>query len=199
MLVPNSKATESAMAINVSNHKALDTYYAALATYREKDVTHEQATRLAFSTLLDALSKTVGWTLVLEQTLANRKRPDGTLYDDVKFPRGYWEAKDTQDNLDAEIQAKIRRGYPLTNIIFEDTRRAVLYQNGRPVFDADLTQRSQLVNLLNLFFNYTGEKIEEFQAAVQEFRERIPELARSVEQTIEQERTRNQRFAAAFE
>jgi len=42
-------------------------------------------------------------------------------------------------------------------------------------------------------------KIEEFHIAVQEFRERIPELARSVEQTIEEERTRNQRFAAAFE
>lgn len=37
------------------------------------------------------------------------------------------------------------------------------------------------------------------RAAVQEFRERIPELARSVEQTIEDERTRNQRFAAAFD
>jgi predicted helicase len=187
------------MPINVTNHKSLDTYYAALATYRDKEVTHEQATRLAFSTLLDTLSKTAGWTLVLEQTLANRKRPDGTLYDDVRFPRGYWEAKDTQDNLDAEIQAKIRLGYPLTNIIFEDTRRAVLYQNGRPVFDADLTQRGQLVNLLNLFFNYTGEKIEEFHAAVAEFRERIPELARSVEKIIEDERTRNQRFEAAFE
>jgi hypothetical protein len=139
------------MPINFNNHKALDAYYAALATYRDKEVTHEQATRLAFSTLLDSLSKTVGWTLVLEQTLANRKRPDGTLYDDVKFPRGYWEAKDTHDDLDAEIQAKIRRGYPLTNTIFEDTRRAVLYQNGRPVFDADLTQRGQLVTLLNQF------------------------------------------------
>lgn len=187
------------MPINVQNYKALDIYYAALATYREKDVTHEQATRLAFSTLLDTLSKTVGWTLVLEQSLSNRKRPDGTLYDDVKFPRGYWEAKDTQDDLDAEIRAKIQRGYPLTNIIFEDTRRAVLYQNNRLVFEADLTQRSQLVNLLNQFFNYTGQKIEEFHAAVAEFRERIPELARSVEQTIEEERTRNQRFEAAFE
>lgn len=187
------------MPINVSHHKAIDAYYAALATYRSQDVTHEQATRLAFTTLMDTLSKTVGWTLVLEQTLANRKRPDGTLYDDVKFPRGYWEAKDTQDDLDAEIQAKIRRGYPLTNTIFEDTRRAVLYQNNRAVFEADLTQRGQLTNLLNLFFSYTGEKIEEFHAAVAEFRERIPELARSVEQTIETERARNQRFSLAFD
>ena len=187
------------MPANFAHHKALDAYYAALATYRAQSITHEQATRLAFSTLLDALSKSVGWTLVLEQSLANRKRPDGTLYDDVKFPRGYWEAKDTQDNLDAEIQNKIRRGYPLTNIIFEDTQRAVLYQNGRPALDVQLAERSQLVNLLNLFFGYTGEKIDEFHQAVQQFRERIPELARSVEATIETERARNQRFAGAFD
>ena len=67
------------MSLNLSNHKAIDTYHSALATYRSQDVTHEQATRLAFSTLLDTISKTVGWTLVLEHALHNRKRPDGTL------------------------------------------------------------------------------------------------------------------------
>jgi hypothetical protein len=83
MLIPDSRSPGNAMPINVTNHKALDTYYAALATYRGQDVTYEQATRLAFSTLLDTISKTAGWTLVLEQTLANRKRPDGTLYDEA--------------------------------------------------------------------------------------------------------------------
>ena len=92
------------MPLNLSNHKAIDAYYTALATYHTQDVTHEQATRLAFSTLLDAVSKTIGWTLVLEQNLSNRKRPDGTLQDSFKIPRGYWEAKDTNDDLDAEIK-----------------------------------------------------------------------------------------------
>src|SRR5262245_28518438 len=184
---------------NLANYKAIDTYYAALATYQSQDVAHEQATRLAFSTLLDTLSKMVGWTLVLEQTLHNRKRPDGTLQDSFKLPRGYWEAKDTHDDLDAEIKAKIARGYRLTDIIFEDTRRAVLYQNSRPVFEADLTQRSQLVALLTQFFNYTGEQIEEFNAAVQKFKDDIPELARGLMARIEEERGQNKRFVAAFE
>ena len=56
--------------------------------------------------------------------------PDGTLQDVFKLARGYWEAKDTDDDLDAEIQKKIGKKYPLTNTIFEDTRTAVLYQNG---------------------------------------------------------------------
>src|SRR6266487_4441804 len=186
------------MPLNLTNHKAIDTYYSALANYQTQGVTHEQATRLAFSTLLDTLSKTVGWTLVLEQTLLNRKRPDGTLLDSFKIPRGYWEAKDTHDDLDTEIKAKIARGYPQTNTIFEDTRRAVLYQNNRPVFEAKLTERIQLVALLNQFFSYTGEQIEEFQAAVREFQERIPELARGLMARIDEERGQNQKFVAAF-
>ena len=50
-------ALPTSMAINLNNHKAFDSYYAALATYRSQDATHEQATSLAFSTLLDAVSK----------------------------------------------------------------------------------------------------------------------------------------------
>ena len=55
--------------------------------------------------------------------------PDGTIRDGNSLPRGYWEAKDTDDDLDEEIKKKKAKGYPLTNIIFEDTRVAVLYQS----------------------------------------------------------------------
>jgi hypothetical protein len=48
--------------------------------------------------------------------------PDGTVRDAINLPRGYWEAKDTADDLQAEIGKKIQRGYPLSNIIFEDTQ-----------------------------------------------------------------------------
>lgn len=178
--------------------KALDTYYAAIANYQTQGVTHEQATRLAFSTLLHTLARAQNWTLVLEERLLNGMRPDGTLQDEYRLPRGYWEAKDTADDLDAEIAAKITRGYPLNNTIFEDTRRARLYQNGRPAFEADLQERSQLTALLQQFFDHTGAQIENFNKAVDEFRERIPELARGLLAMIETERKANPKFVAAF-
>ena len=62
--------------------------------------------------------------------------PDGTFQDEnLLLPRGYWEAKDTDDELDAEIGKKIGKGYPLTNTIFEDTRAGGPLperQRGRP-------------------------------------------------------------------
>jgi len=48
--------------------------------------------------------------------------PDGTLRD-IFSRRGFCEAKDTHDDLDAEISKKIAKGYPLVNTIFEDTRQ----------------------------------------------------------------------------
>jgi predicted helicase len=179
--------------------QALATYYQAMATYQHQGVVNEEATRLAFSTLLDTLARPVGWTLVLEKKLPNRRKPDGTLQDSLKMPRGHWEAKDTKDDLDAEIRTKISAGYPLTNIIFEDTRRAVLYQNNRQVHEYDLTQRAQLADLLHTFFSYTGEQIEEFHAAVDEFQGRIPELAAGLLARIEEERADNRRFVAALD
>lgn len=114
-----------------SDQKLLNDYYDKLKQLQNLGITHEQGTRIAFQTLLDALGKQAGWNFVPEEKLTNRKRPDGTFYDNFKLPRGYWEAKDTADDLDNEIQNKIRRDYPLSNTIFEDTQRAVLFQHGR--------------------------------------------------------------------
>ena len=47
--------------------------------------------------------------------------PDGTVKDSLRMARGYWEAKDTHDDLDAEIERKFNRGYPRDNILFEDS------------------------------------------------------------------------------
>jgi len=48
-------------------------------------------------------------------------------------------------------------------IIFEDTRRAALYQDGREVHRADLSEAQQLADLLNRFYGYTAPAIDEFE------------------------------------
>ncbi len=108
-------------------HKAVKTYYAALATYAEQSVEHEGALRSAFQNLLSETGRKVGWTLIPELSLdanGHQIRPDGTFRDEFTIERGYWEAKDTDDDLEAEIKKKIKRGYRLTNTIFEETREA---------------------------------------------------------------------------
>ncbi len=91
--------------------------------------------RSAFQNLLAEATKNYKWKLIPELSLkvkGKTVRPDGTLRDDQwLFPRGYWEAKDTDDKLNVEIRKKIAQGYPTQNIILEDTREGVLFQQGR--------------------------------------------------------------------
>jgi site-specific DNA-methyltransferase (adenine-specific) len=115
-------------------HKAIQAYYAALQTFKEFEVHNEGALETAFQRLLADTGRSHGWTLLPKQPFKQKGKrpiiPDGTLQDEYHLPRGFWEAKDQDDDLDDEIRKKTKAGYPLTNIIFEDTRRAVLYQNG---------------------------------------------------------------------
>src|ERR1700730_4850616 len=76
-----------------------------------------------------------------------------------------------------EIRKKIARGYPLTNIIFEDTRQGVLFQNREEVFRANLQDASELTQLLHQFYAFLEPDINRFEQAVEEFKERGPELA----------------------
>ena len=52
--------------------------------------------------------------------------PDGALLHALRVPFGYWEAKDADDDLDTEIAAKTRKGYPRDNIVYSDDHTAIL-------------------------------------------------------------------------
>src|SRR5262249_12279000 len=183
-------------------HKAIQRYYQALQFYSEQRVSHEGAAETAFQQLLAETGRAHDLTLIPKLKLRGAKGknifPDGTLRDAFNLRHGFWEAKDTRDDLDAEIGKKIEKGYPLTNTIFEDTRTAVLFQNGRERNRIDLTNPRQLADLLNDFYAYAEPEIDNFEQAVQEFRERVPELARGLIEKIAAAHKTNKKFQAAF-
>jgi predicted helicase len=184
-------------------NRSVRTYYERVAALRDQRVLTEMSVRSAFESLLADTAKLKGWTLIPE--LSGKSggaliRPDGTLRDRNSLPRGYWEAKDTQDDLPTEIKKKIVRGYPLTNIIFEDTKTGILYQNRQKVDgEFNLGNPKELAALLNQFFSYTEPDIEGFEEAVDEFKESVPELARGLVEKIQQAHKDNPRFQPAFE
>jgi len=76
----------------------------------------ESVVREAFKTLLKDWGKSRDLIFLPEheyETLTKtRVYPDGTLMYALRVPFGYWEAKDTDDDLDEEIEKKFRKGYP---------------------------------------------------------------------------------------
>jgi predicted helicase len=183
-------------------HKPVQNYYAALRQFDDLGVTHETAVRSAFQALLDHCARQHDWTLVPEWEIRRPRqhplRVDGALLDNFRLTHGFWEAKDSRDDLPKEARKKFALGYPRDNILFQTPRRALLFQNDTLAFDADLTQPQALIDALHAFFGYTPPAYTEWERAVSEFRDRVPELARSLIEIIEKERKANRRFIQAF-
>ncbi len=184
-------------------HKAIKQYYQALQSYSDQGVSHEGATETAFSRLLADVAHMHHCSLIpkLKYRVGSKNiYPDGTIKDALfATRRGFWEAKDTSDDLDKEISKKIEKGYPLVNTIFEDTRRAVLFQGGQEHYRFDLTNKQQLADLFNEFFAYSEPEIENFHQAVEEFKTRVPDLAKGLLEKLTEAHKGNKKFQAAFE
>jgi predicted helicase len=164
-------------------------------------VTGELGLRRPFENLLDKAAKKRGWALVTElATYSGGRRvvPDGTVRDEFRLARGWWEAKDTSDKLAAEIQKKLKAGYPARNTIFEDTQNAVLYQDRGEAGEYSLGEPVKIADLLNRFFSHDESDEREFHRAMDEFKSRIPDLAHSLREHIDEAHRKNKKFKAAF-
>ena len=141
-------------------------------------------------------------TLLCEKTrYTSEKRriiPDGEVVDTYGLPHGYWEAKDTQDDLYTEADKKFAAGYPSKNIVIQSPTHALLYQHGRLHLDLDISEPRNLVQVLQTFFAYQEENIAAWHTAVSEFREMVPELGEKLAALIETERQNNPHFQEAF-
>ncbi len=187
-----------------ANDKSIKNYYKLLDELHEKQqVRHEGGTRRAFATLLSDLAKKRGWTLVEEVSIESPDgsrsiRVDGVLRDQMRLSRAYWEAKDIHDDLDAAIRKKIADGYPLSNIIFEDTETAVLYQNGQEEKRTSINVKNEFARLLTLFLNYDLPVFSNFEQAIESYKEEIPQIAERLKARIADARENNPSFIQQF-
>ena len=183
-------------------HKPIKNYYAELEEYDSVGAEHEGAVRTAFQNLLQHYCRQADLILVCEKThytSENRRiTPDGEVVDPFGLPYGYWEAKDTQDDLYVEADKKFAAGYPSKNIVVQSPTHALLYQHGQLQLDLDITEPRNLVNVLQRFFAYQEENISAWHTAVSEFKETVPELGEKLATLIETERQNNARFQEAF-
>ena len=185
-----------------ASHKPIKTYYVELEKYAQLGEVNEGTVRAAFQNLLQHYCHQSDFTLLCEKTHytpeKRRITPDGEIVDAFGLPYGYWEAKDTQDDLFAEADKKFAAGYPSNNIVVQSPTHALLYQHGRLQLDLDITEPQNLVHVLQGFFSYQAENIAAWHTAVAEFRETVPELGGKLAVLIETERQNNPHFQEAF-
>ena len=191
------------------NSKPVRDYYATLQQYAAQGILHEGAVSTPLQTLLTTCARQVGATFVPQYAMrpsvdafSNRARIviDGALLDAYGLPFAFVEAKDIDDVLEVEIQRKFDAGYPDTNILFYTPQRAVLYQNGQRVLDEDITEghETQLKTVLERLCSHPLAAVDNWHAAVAEFRETVPALGRELAELIQNAHETNPRFSTAF-
>lgn len=161
----------------------------------------ETVVREAFKDLLKAWSKREDLQFAAEYPLKTAAKTniavDGALLHSIRTPLGWWEAKDASDDLDTEIAAKFRKGYPRDNILFTDDAVASLWQAGQEVMRSDMTDTVKLEKLLKLFFGYEPPAIADFRRAVEQFKTDLPEVLKALREMIDAQHSANVSFREA--
>ena len=185
-------------------HKVVKDYYTELDNLMQLSFFHEGAVSPTFAALLRYCARQRKWTLSEQFTMrpsGSRHqiiRVDGALLDTFNLRRGVWEAKDSDDDLPREVERKFKAGYPRDNILFQEPKRAILWQDGYQVLDTDISRPPALVEVLREFFAYEPPAFEQWDRAVAEFKLKVPDLAASLMAIIAQERRVNARFREAL-
>jgi len=158
----------------------------------------ELSLRPEFANLLDSYCKIKNLLLIRELDYKTKKgtkvTPDGTVKDALRLDWGYWESKDEYDDLDKEIEKKLEKGYPVSNIIFEDSKTVVLIQEGREVNRVSTRDSQKLDELLMQFINYERPEIKDFHKAIEKFKEDLPIVLDALRDLIEEQGKKNQLF-----
>ncbi|MDB9303533.1 N-6 DNA methylase [Nodularia spumigena CS-591/12] len=161
----------------------------------------ETSIRVAFQNLLNEYCKPRDFLLIpeLDYKLPNGKfvYPDGTVKDALRLDWGYWESKDQYDNLDQEIEKKLNKGYPDSNILFEDSQTAVLIQAGTENQRVSMRDAEALDGIITNFINYVRPEVKDFRSAIETFKQDLPTVLDSLRDLIDSQGKNNISFEAA--
>ncbi len=162
---------------------------------------NEQSIRNHFWVLLNEYARKFNYDVVPEVAVMGTKgkkvHPDGTVKNLWGLDIGLWESKDEKDDIEAEIDAKIKKGYPLTNILFEDSNVAVLFQRGEEVNRVKVRDADKLHEILSAFFSFKSETVYKFEDAIEKFKADIPVIVETLRKRILEIRENNEVFLAA--
>ncbi len=152
--------------------------------------------RRAFENLLKNIAEEHQLIVVAEYPLkkaTGNLRIDGAVIDRLRLVHGWWEAKDEKDDLNAEIELKLAKGYPSDNIIFEDTRTAVLLQHHKKV-SCTIDDAKSFEKLLTRFFEYEVPEVQNFRLARDKLLSELPNVSQALIQLLEQAHSNNSQF-----
>lgn len=161
---------------------------------------NEQSIRNHFWSLLNDYARKLNYELIPEVavmgTRGKKVYPDGTVKNLWGLDIGLWESKDEKDDIEAEIDTKIVKGYPLTNILFEDSNVAVLFQRGVEEMRVKVRDIDDFDKILTQFIGFKSETVYKFEEAIEKFKADIPIIVETLRKKIIEKREQNPEFVS---
>lgn len=186
------------------NYKKIDTYikeyYKRLQQYVTVKAMTESTVETAMKFLLSKVAEDNNLILVKPSYKRNDKRIiyDGVIKNVDGWDLGYWEAKDSKDDLEKEIHIKIEKGYSRKNILFENTQVAIIYQNGQQLGRWDITKDDNLEKVIITFFEYDASIYDRFRQEKEKFQKLIPEISGYIFDQLEERKDKSKEFKKAL-
>jgi predicted helicase len=181
--------------------QAINQYYKAIQELKLLGETKETSTRDAFHDLIKNIIPS-HYKVISEKTSRGEDKGN-IIYYDLIFghvggsPVGFLEDKDSKDHLDKEIQEKRNKGYSFRNILFQDGKKAVLFQTlqGQEAsINVNIDDTQNFAPLLESFINYKDPDIVEFVNSYEQFKVAVPHLAGEIHEMIEEQYNSNSLF-----
>jgi predicted helicase len=188
--------------INCMSKPLIQNYYNQLdRSFDYSKSKNEETIKSYFWMLLNDYAHKQNYEVVREVTTMGTKgvkvRPDGILKNLWGIEIGLWESKDEKDELDAEIDVKQKKGYPLANILFEDSQTAVLFQRGEWKMKANMRDEAELDNIIKQFVAFKNETIYKFEDAIEKFKADIPHIVDTFRSRIQETGDKNAAYVEA--
>jgi predicted helicase len=162
---------------------------------------NEETIKSYFWMLLNDYAHRQNYEIVREVTTMGTKgakvRPDGILKNLWGIEIGLWESKDEKDDIEDEIDAKQKKGYPFTNILFEDSATAILFQRGEEVMRQPMRDEAALDKIIKEFVSFKNETIYKFEDAIEKFKADIPVIVETLRKRIEEVGNKNVAYIKA--
>ncbi|OGU79585.1 MAG: DNA methyltransferase [Ignavibacteria bacterium RIFOXYA2_FULL_35_9] len=162
--------------------------------------TNEQSIRNHFWNLLNEYAPKQNYEVATEVscqgTKGSKVRPDGIVKNLFGLDIGLWESKDEKDTINDEIDTKQKKGYPFYNILFEDSKEAVLFQRGEEVMRGFVLNPDELHKIITEFISFKSDTVYKFEDALEKFKADIPAIVETLRKRIDQTRVRNKNFIA---
>jgi len=162
---------------------------------------NEMSIRNTFWILLNEYARKHNYEVVPEiECLGLKGRnvtPDGIVKNFFGLDIGLWESKDEKDNIDDEIQEKLKKGYPFYNILFEDSQTAILFQHGSEKMRVSMKDPDKLDEIITQLMSFKSDIIVKFEDAIEKFKADIPVIVETLRKRIDENRVTNKNFIEA--